>query len=98
MTSEATCANCKWWGTAPDEHDDWRMTTEPTIQRKTIDEPRVPAPGPWGWCKKVDTFGPGSPATRFYVIDGSDFLAALSTRGDFGCVEHEPNPASEGDA
>lgn len=44
----------------------------------------------WGWCSRVAEFGPRQGASdKFYVIDGSSYSASLSTRADFGCVEHE---------
>jgi len=43
----------------------------------------------WGFCNKVAMFAPLGDG-RFYVIDGSGYLAKMGTREDFGCTEHEP--------
>ena len=51
------------------------------------------AAGQWGFCQRVAELGPRK-ASRFYVIDGSNYMAKLGTRSDFGCVEHEPTDAT----
>lgn len=74
------CSNCKHWG---------RWTYNPDL----------------GTCKKVVKFweayewlgeGDGEVLdkervnSKFFVQDGEDWSAALFTRPDFGCTEHEP--------
>jgi hypothetical protein len=84
-----TCATCVHWlsleagiGTT----DDWKLSDD----ARPFDERNKPVEGPaWGYCTRVAVIHVNDPATRFYVIDGSDYLAKLGTRSDFGCIEHE---------
>jgi hypothetical protein len=87
-----TCETCAHW--ADDWHDEY---DDPALGLRddngeplhNADFSMVRAEGTWGHCTKVDMFGPRK-ASKFYVVDGSEYVAALYTRSDFGCTEWEP--------
>lgn len=84
------CETCRHWKSIDGgEFDQPEMRDDSGHVIYTDDYETTPAPGRWGWCKKVAEFGPHAGSDRFYVIDGSEYSASLSTRSDFGCVEHE---------
>lgn len=90
---DGRCGTCRHWATI-DLDDPWER--KPALYDENGERVRdaeyedVPAPGRWGWCQRVAEFGPDK-ASRFYVVDGSEYMAKLGTREDFGCVEHEPS-------
>ena len=76
------CESCEHWS-----FDEEFAELQP--RRPRLDNPEGLVRGPWGVCGKVTEFGPHRGSDKFYVVDGSGYHAALSTRADFGCVEHE---------
>lgn len=94
----STCETCAHWKDDwADDHDggQWHYTQGPTLYSDggeamhDADFHPVIAPGRWGHCEKVDEFGPRKDS-KFYVVDGSEYVASLYTRSDFGCTEYEP--------
>lgn len=57
----------------------------------------VQAPGEWGSCGLVESFGPVSSEDRFFVIDDSYMYAALVVRSDFTCIMHETDEGEKVD-
>lgn len=89
MSEAGRCGSCKWW-TLTTSEDIWdrphlRGEDGEKLTTGGYYEP-VPAPGAWGKCERAGQFGPKA-SDRFYVIDGSEYVADLNTRDDFGCVE-----------
>lgn len=84
MTTCATCATCTLWRRVAGD-DEWYINPRST----------APSDQPWGWCGLI-----GLPETceavtvTAYTQDGSDFIAYLHTRADFGCTLHEAPPSS----
>lgn len=91
-----TCETCAHWSddwsdddTDPGQHHWWNGPTLYSDSGEPMHDSGyrpIAAPGKWGHCTKVDEFGPRA-ASRFYVVDGSEYMASLYTRSDFGCVE-----------
>ena len=88
-----TCATCRFW--APGqlrECDNFLVDENGENVLMPKDDPRwhserqlLPAPGEWGACNRVAMLHPTADVA-FVVKDGSDYLANLNTRSDFGCV------------
>ena len=88
------CGTCKHWERLQYE---WQGPIAPIILDSRKQENNwhgEKAPGEWGWCKKAGEFGPKR-SDRFYVVDGSEYIASLRTRSDFGCVEWQPSGRAE---
>lgn len=91
MADGPACGTCAHWLAIPVGNYDLvprSIDHHPYTYEGDDDEPGRPADGAWGYCGRVAEFWP-APAGRFYVIDGSEYMAKLGTRSDFGCVEHE---------
>ena len=96
----ARCASCKFW------HQPWNdgrghylMADEAKAAGEEASEWGVCLiirhPGTGAYTpQQAERYGwpaPGpEPSARAFTADGSDFDSDLSTRSDFGCVEHTP--------
>lgn len=67
------CSNCKHWGK-------WTYNPDLGSCRKVV---RF-----WEIHEDIDLQDERA-ASKFFVQDGEDWSAALFTRPDFGCTEHE---------
>jgi hypothetical protein len=85
---DRTCATCRHWTDITSQYDGWM---HPEIREPAPDDGcrRVPMPGRWGDCGKVDGLDPQTKDCQFYVTDGSGYTATLHTRETFGCNQWE---------
>lgn len=90
-----TCSTCKHWRSFEGE---WVPETEVCEYVNGIDvgvDLGLDLTHPWGGCYAPS--GPSSRGTskRMQVWDASSYRAVLTTRDDFGCVEHSPSVVDE---
>lgn len=83
------CATCKHWQPLLDPHTVDASTRQTAGQGHLYWKPNS------GVCAQArfHTYYDRDSAfdeSRMWVQDGSDYFAALITKGDFGCVEHAP--------
>lgn len=82
---DRTCGTCSHWQQPSGDRD------EPYQH-----EPRPEGPTPWGWCGLIGLPEYGEVVTTTaYTKDGSDYVADLHTRSDFGCNLHDPAPSGD---
>lgn len=77
------CETCKYWLRKTDGQGDYLMWDKQTAN-----------PDDFGQCDLVAFDFWQHPKTKyqdspFFVMDGSDYRAELTTRRDFGCNQHE---------
>ena len=84
-----TCKTCAHWK-EPDNNSSWRE--DGLLQKWNPETEQVE--GPDGYevrlCKHPDqTFFDFPKRNGFGLVDGSEYMAAMGTGEDFGCVMHE---------
>lgn len=81
------CGNCIHW-----QHSEFQLNWE----WLNDDEECFPGLDNYGWCDKItnqyeyrppDVYGPRPGQEMAYAEDCEDYLAYLTTRRDFGCVQ-----------
>lgn len=97
--TEGRCGSCLHWND-PWSHgaDDDRYTLSRRVVGSDSDATEVPVESDghrWGSCRLIDMPDYGETVTRpAFTQDGSDYIATLYCRSDFGCVLYEPAATS----